>query len=259
MQQQHQAQAGPHSMNPQQLHAMQQQALAQQQHQQQQNAQAQAQAQAAAAAAQANQAQSQNQAQQQAQPNSQAAPQPAPPQGPQQPTVQQQQQQAAAAMIQQQRQSQGDKLKGQSLMRLMQFGEHLSAFNSLSKPLQHYIDNGLQKQAAVDAKANEDMSYWHAFVDRFFSPKGVLHHKVWYTEDGAGGGASEKQYEMVYPALARYFYSHFESGIKNWQLITEGGSEKELPTGHYVQCQKSSFVYWFHNGLQVGQPWWTLE
>jgi len=235
--QQHQAQAG----NPQQIHSMQQaQIAAQQQHQHQQ---AQAQAQAAALLAQQNQAQSQPQAQQQTQSNPQAQQQVLP-QAPQQPSLQQQH--VAAAMMQQR---QGNKLRGQTLMRLMQFGDHLSNFQTHTKPLQAYIESGLQNLAAQSAKQNDDINYWLGFVDQFFSPKGVLRHSVWIVEEK---GNSDKQYEITYPALARYFHTHFESGIKNMQLITEKGLEKELPNnGHYVESQKSSLVYWFENGSQV--------
>jgi len=226
-----QAQAGnnnqgqPGQMNPQQAqNAQAQNAMMQQQaHQQQQ-------AQAAAAAAQQNQGQAQGQGQgqpQQPQPNPQAQAQP--PQQvpqPQQPGLQQQQA-AAAAMLQQQQQRQGEKIKGQCLMKLMQFGDHLSNFGG--------------------TKQRDDLNYWLTFVDRFFSPKGVLRHSVWLVDE-----TSNKQYEITFPALARYFHTHFESGIKNMQMIMERGSEKELPNnGHYIESQKSSFVYWFDNGSQL--------
>ena len=48
------------------------------------------------------------------------------------------------------------------------------------------------------------------------------------------------------------FHTHFESGVKNMQMVMEKGSEKELPnSGHYIESQKSSFIYWFDNGSQV--------
>lgn len=106
---------------------------------------------------------------------------------------------------------------------------------------------GAQRLAAQGIKQRDDLNYWLGFVDRFFSPKGVLRHSVWLAEENTG-----KQYEITFPALARYFHTHFESGIKNMQMIMEKGSEKELPNnGHYIENQKSSFVYWFDNGSQV--------
>ena len=155
----------------------------------------------------------------------------------------QQQQVAAAAMLQRQ----GEKLKGQCLMRLMQFGDHLSNFGVSSKPIQAYMAGGAQRLAAQGMKQRDDLNYWLTFVDRFFSPKGVLRHSVWIVDEN-----SNKQYEITFPALPRYFHTHFESGIKNMQMIMEKGSEKELPNnGHYIESPKSSFVYWFDNGSQV--------
>ena len=245
--QQQQAQGGnpaqQSQMNPQQIQNLQQ---AQMQAAQQQHQQAQAQA---AAAAQQSQGQQQPQPQgQQAQPNAQAQPQQPQPQGQQQAGMPQQQATMAAAMLQQQQQQrQGEKFKGQCLMRLMQFGDHLSNFGVSSKPLLAYMANGAQRLAAQGMKQRDDLNYWLTFVDRFFSPRGVFRHSVWIVDE-----TSNKQYEITFPALARYFHTHFESGIKNIQMIMEKGSEKELPNnGHYIESQKSSFVYWFDNGSHV--------
>lgn len=248
-QQQSQGNQGlPNQMNPQQPQNQAQTAMIQQAHQQQQQAAA-----AAAAAAQQNQGQPQAQAQAQPpQPNLQ--PQAQPQQVPQQQPGMQQQQAAAAAMMQQQQQRQGEKpLKGACLMRLMQFGDHLSNFEASSKPLSAYMASGAQRLAAQVTKQREDLNYWLKFVDRFFSQKGVLRHSVWIVDDAsAGNETSNKQYEITFPALARYFHTHFESGVQNMQMIMERGSEKELPNnGHYIESQKSSFVYWFNNGCQV--------
>ena len=254
-----QAQAGNNQgqqgqMNPQQMQNMQQAQMA---------AQQQAQAQAAAAAQQQNQAQAQAQGQpqpQQSQPNPQA--QQLQQQVQQQTNLQQQQQAAAIAAMSQQHQRQGEKLKGQCLMRLMQFGDHLSSFGASSKPLSVYIERGAQRQAAQANKQRDDLSYWSRFVDQFFSPKGVLRHGVWID----GEEKSNKQYEISFHALARYFHTHFESGIRNMQMILERGSEKELPNGgHYIESQNSSFVYWFDSGAQVRSNlmvlllYWSLQ
>ncbi len=243
-----QAQAGnnqgpPSQMNPQQLQTMQAQSVMLQAHQQQ-HQQQQAQA---AAASQQNQAQHQAQSQnQQAQQNANTQAQA------QQPNQNSQQQvmapqQAAAMLQQQQQQRQSEKMKGQCIMKLMQFGDHLSNFGAVSKPLQAYMVNGAQRLEAQSNKQREDLDYWITFVKRFFSPKGVMRHSVWIVDEN-----SNKQYEVTFPALARYFHTHFESGIKNMQLIMERASEKALPNdGHYIESQKSNFVYWFDNGCQV--------
>jgi LIM-domain binding protein len=237
-----QAQAGGNTpgqqgqMGPQQMQNLQQQA---------QIAAAQHQAQAAqAAAAQQNQQQSQPQ-NQQSQPNSHGQNQQAQPQAQPQPSAMQQQA-AATAMLQNQQRA-AERFKGQCLMKLMLFGDHLSNFSQISKPLEMYRANGAQRLAAQSTKQRDDLNYWLQFVDRFFSPKGVLRHSIWFATENTG-----KQYEITFPALARYFHTHFESGITSMQMIMEKGVEKELPNnGHYVESQKSSFVYWFDTGSQV--------
>jgi hypothetical protein len=109
------------------------------------------------------------------------------------------------------------------------------------------MSTGAPRLSAQEAKQRDDLSYWLTFVDRFFSPKGVLRHSVWMTDEN-----SNKQYEITFPGLARYFHTHFESGVKNMQMIVEKGSERELPNnGHYIESSKSSFIYWFDNGSQV--------
>ncbi len=249
-----QSQAGnnqgpPNQINPQQLQSMQQtqSAMLQAAHQQQQHQQQQAQA---AAASQQNQAQHQAQSQnQQVQQNANTQAQAQQPnQNPQQQVMAPQQ--AAAMLQQQQQQRQSEKMKGQCIMKLMLFGDHLSNFGAFSKPLQAYMINGASRLEAQSNKQRDDLDYWVNFVKRFFSPKGVLRHSVWIVDEN-----SNKQYEVTFPALARYFHTHFESGIRNMQLITERASEKALPNdGHYIESQKSNFVYWFDNGCQVSPP-----
>ncbi|PBP23747.1 Topoisomerase II-associated protein PAT1 [Diplocarpon rosae] len=232
---------GQPQMNPQHQNAQAQAAMMQQQQQQQQQAQA-------AAAAQQNQGQPQAQAQsqqpQQPQQNSQPQaqqPQQVPQQ--QQQAGMQQQQAVHAAMLQRQ---QGEKYKGQCLMKLMQFSDHLSQFGVSLDSQSLHVFNKTQRRDIQVSKQREDLAYWSNFVERFFSTKGVLRHSVWLVDE-----TSNKQYEITFPALARYFHTHFESGIRNMQMVMERGTEKDLGNGHYVESPKSSFVYWFDNGSQL--------
>jgi len=95
----------------------------------------------------------------------------------------------------------------------------------------------------------DDLSFWMNFVAKYFSPRGSFRHTLWIAEDVAN--PNNKQYEITYPALARYFHTHFDSGIQTMQLILTGTTERQLPTGQFVDCEKASFVYWFDNGSQV--------
>lgn len=130
----------------------------------------------------------------------------------------------------------------------MLFGDHLSTFGVISDRLQ--ILTGDADVAQIQ-KGRDDLNYWVTFVDRFFSPRGVFRHSVLIVESAE---TSSKQYEITFPALARYFYTHFESGIKNMQMIVERATEKELPNNtHFIESQKSSFIYWFDSGSQVSK------
>ncbi len=107
------------------------------------------------------------------------------------------------------------------------------------------MNEGATRLEAQDQKQHADVGYWTGFVQRFFSPNGVYRHSILDHKE-------LKDYQITVPALTRYFYTHFESGIKNMQLITEKASEKELPNHYYfLESPKASFIYWFDNGSHV--------
>ncbi|KAJ5290852.1 hypothetical protein N7478_000103 [Penicillium angulare] len=111
------------------------------------------------------------------------------------------------------------------VMILNSYAEHLSGFSS-------------RGEAA-------DLSYWSTFVDRFFSPAGVLRQGVFNNLTGA------KQFEILTPALARYYLTQFKSGIRHIQMIVEAAREQESSSGHVVESPRTSFIYWFSNDTQV--------
>ncbi|KAK4122578.1 hypothetical protein N657DRAFT_681582 [Parathielavia appendiculata] len=183
------------------------------------------------------------------QPNTQQQPQ-APPQTPQttqaqnqaqlvaqlhaQAQQQQQQQQAHAAgfaLAQQSLMQQRRELKGMYLLRLMQFNEHLSGFPG--------------------SRGRDDLDYWNNFVRQFFSQKGVLKHAILIKENDEQN--QQKHYEIAYPAIARYFHTHFDSGVKTMQLImNKGTTEKTMPNDcHMVINDQASLVYWFEGGSHL--------
>jgi LIM-domain binding protein len=93
---------------------------------------------------------------------------------------------------------------------------------------------------------SQDFLYWHSFVEKFYAPNGSLRQGVY------DAGKGSKQFEILTPALPRYYYTQFNSGIKHIQMIVEGAREKDMPNGgHYVECTKTSFIYWFVNDCQV--------
>ena len=76
--------------------------------------------------------------------------------------------------------------------------------------------------------------------------------------DNSEDPGTPKQYEIAYPALARYFHTHFESGVQSMQLIMEQRTtDKTLPNDrHYVENTKTSIYYWFEDGAHVSLASW---
>jgi len=110
----------------------------------------------------------------------------------------------------------------------MQFSENLSGF----------------------AKGKDTLEYWNMFVQQFFSHKGIFRHSILCKE---GETQTDKQYELSYSSLARYFYTHYESHVKTIQLILEKGTtDRPLPNDcHFIENGKASLVYWFDSGSHL--------
>lgn len=89
------------------------------------------------------------------------------------------------------------------------------------------------------------------FVDRFFSHRGIFRLSLPVTGSDSANEehGSDKQYEIVQPALARYFHTHFQSGIHRIQLTFERGtSDRQLANNcHFLENQRASMIYWFEN------------
>ncbi|KAK3345382.1 LIM-domain binding protein-domain-containing protein [Neurospora tetraspora] len=158
------------------------------------------------------------------------------PQTPQ--TTQAQQAQLAHAQVQaaanvasllQQKRVDSANLKGQCLLKLNLFNEHLNGFTG--------------------SQGADGLKYWHHFVQRFFSQKGVFRQTFKKREDEA---ADPKPYEIDYAALPRFFNVHFESGVSKMQLVTQGTTDRSMPhDGHFIEIAKASVFYWYDNGSHV--------
>lgn len=114
-------------------------------------------------------------------------------------------------------------------MKLHQFCSHLAAFETT-------------RQA-------NDINHWRRFVQEFYSPGGVMRQALWNSTT-----RETKQFEITTQVLARYYFTLFESGIRNVQIMLENTRETVLPNqGHIVDSPKTSFIYWFENGCHVSQ------
>lgn len=121
-------------------------------------------------------------------------------------------------------------MKNQCLLKLMLFSEHLSAYPG--------------------PRAKDDLSYWNAFVTLFFSQVGIFRHSLHITDNEE---ASHKQYDIAFPAIARYFHTHFGSGVKSMQLVLDKSViDRPLPNdGISIENPTATFVYWFDSGSHL--------
>lgn len=93
----------------------------------------------------------------------------------------------------------------------------------------------------------------------FFSQKGVFKHSI-LIRDGEDQ-TQQKHYEIAYPAIPRYFHTHFDSGVKSMQLIMDKGTtDRTMPNDcHMIWNDKTSLVYWFEDGAHASIPQPAIE
>ncbi|KAI2626897.1 LIM-domain binding protein-domain-containing protein [Xylaria nigripes] len=118
----------------------------------------------------------------------------------------------------------------------MQLGEYLSSFPS-------------------NIKGEAGMAHWQGFVDRFFSLRGIFRVSLPITgsDNSNEEHGTDKSYEVVQPAIARYFHTHIASGVRQ-VLLTFGAStvDRQLPNGcHFIENPKASMILWFDNSHVV--------
>ena len=87
---------------------------------------------------------------------------------------------------------------------------------------------------------------WQGFVDKFFSETGSFIHVVYSTP-----AERSKQFEIVYAALPRYFYTLFNTDVTNLQITLDGSIEKTSHPELKVTCERAKLIYTYRNGCQV--------
>lgn len=123
-----------------------------------------------------------------------------------------------------------EQLKTQCLVRLSQLSEHLSGYPG--------------------ARSRDDLGYWNGLVARFFSTSATFRHTLPSPE---GDDTGPRQYDITFPAIARYFHTHFGSGVKSMQLtLGQGTVDRALPgDGYLIENPKASLIYWFETGSHL--------
>lgn len=97
------------------------------------------------------------------------------------------------------------------------------------------------------ANTSNDINHWRKFVHDFYSTTGTLRQQLVNIKQN-----EPKQFEIPNNLLARYYFTLFESGVQNVQLVIEQAREAVRQQGPCVECQKATFIYWFENGIHVG-------
>lgn len=89
-------------------------------------------------------------------------------------------------------------------------------------------------------------------VGRFYSPNGIFRHSLHLAD---AEDPMDKQYEIAYPAIARYFHTHYASGVKSMQLVVDkGDGDRPLAAdSHCIENARASFIYWFETGSHVSR------
>lgn len=129
---------------------------------------------------------------------------------------------------------QGNAQGGMFILKLMNFNDHLSNFSDNESNL---TANG------------KNITHWHNFVEKHFASDGRL--IISFPNNDPNG--RRKEFEVLRPNVARYFYTHFESGATSLRLHTEHAREALHPTtgGQQVTCQKSIFTLTYPNGTRL--------
>jgi hypothetical protein len=93
-----------------------------------------------------------------------------------------------------------------------------------------------------------ELDYWESFVEKFFSPEGVLRQQLWNSKN-----KGDKTFRIEYPSLPRFYLAHFVGGIEQIWMSVLGASEKALVhAGHHtVWCGTASTKYAYKNGHVV--------
>lgn len=121
--------------------------------------------------------------------------------------------------------------QGVGVLRLHQFIDRLASFNTRE-------NNQMQMQNSIE--------HWHAFVSDLFTPTGLMRQQLLNTDKN-----ELKQFEIPTSLLARYFFTLFESGIQQIQMMVEHPREHAAANATLVVSQKATFIYWFQGDSHV--------
>jgi hypothetical protein len=128
-----------------------------------------------------------------------------------------------------QRQQAQNQMQSQSMFRIFWFADRLAAYTS------------------TEGQPN-DLNYWRQFVAQNFAEDGRMRFTVRSQSDPN----STKDFEVVASILPRYFWTYFESGGKQIQLIPQNTMQKPAGDGlQNVTAERAQMVYHFSQSDKV--------
>ncbi|EXJ89477.1 hypothetical protein A1O3_02544 [Capronia epimyces CBS 606.96] len=92
-----------------------------------------------------------------------------------------------------------------------------------------------------------DLDYWEQIIGRYFSPFGSIRQQLFSNKNGV-----DKSFQLQYPSLARYYHTHFASGVKQLLLQSYDHNQNKLPNGGvHIWSSNASLTYIFGNDIRV--------
>jgi hypothetical protein len=134
------------------------------------------------------------------------------------------------AMMQQKQQA-NTQSGGQGTLKLLNFVEQIGKYEATE---------------TEDGMKSNNVERWRAFVDKFFTETGSFIQVV-----SKANSEHTKQFDVVYAALPRYFYTLFLGDVIGLQITLDGATEKMVGSELKVTCDRAKFVYTFRNRCQV--------
>ncbi|KIW15744.1 hypothetical protein PV08_05794 [Exophiala spinifera] len=92
-----------------------------------------------------------------------------------------------------------------------------------------------------------DLDYWEQTISRYFSPLGSMRQQLFSNKNGI-----DKSFQLQFPSLARYYHTHFASGVKQILLQSFDHNQNKLPNGGvHIWSTNASLTYVFGSDIRV--------
>lgn len=92
-----------------------------------------------------------------------------------------------------------------------------------------------------------DLEYWEQTIATYFAETGSMRQQLFSNKNGV-----DKSFQLQFPSLARFYHSHFASGVKQILLQSYDHNQNKLPNGGvHIWSTNASLTYVFANDLRV--------